>query len=154
MPPELFSSIGATPALVYDQGVLGNLANTARTVRQWCGVRVLYAVKACAFSDVLHELAPALDGFAISSLFEARLVHDLHPDTPIHLTKPGLREDEIDELADLCSVVTFNSETQLLRFGPSFQKHASIGLRVNTGVSNVDDPRYDPARRYSNSASH
>ena len=149
MPPELFSGIGATPALVYDQGALGNLANIARTIRERCGVRVLYAVKACAFFDVLQELAPALDGFAVSSLFEARLVHDLHPDSPIHLTTPGLREDEIDELADLCSVVTFNSETQLLRFGPSFHKYASIGIRINTGVSNVEDPRYDPARCYS-----
>ena len=47
------------------------------------------------------------------------------------------------------NVVTFNSETQLLRFGPRVHKHASIGLRVNTGVSNVEDSRYDPARPYS-----
>ena len=147
--PEFLSCIGSTPALVYDQGVLGNLANMARTVRERWGVRVLYAVKACAFFDVLQELAPALDGFAVSSLFEARLVHDLHPGSPIHLTTPGLREEEIDELADLCSFVTFNSETQFLRFGPSFHKHASIGLRVNTGVSNVEDPSYDPAGCYS-----
>ena len=110
---------------------------------------MLYAVKACAFSDVLRELAPALDGFAVSSLFEARLVHDLHPDVPIHFTTPGLRDDEVDELATLCSFVSFNSETQFLRFGPRFHQHASIGLRVNTGISNVEDSRYDPARRHS-----
>ena len=149
MLPEFHSGIGATPALVYDQGVLANLANTARTVRECWGGGVLYAVKACAFSDVLQELAPALDGFAVSSLFEARLVHDLHPKVPIHLTTPGLRDDEIDELADLCSFVTFNSETQFLRFGPRFHQLASIGLRVNTGVSSVEDSRYDPARRHS-----
>ena len=149
MPPTFFSNMVPTPALVYDQGVLSNLASVANTVRERCGVRVLYAVKACAFFDVLLELAPSLDGFAVSSLFEARLVHELHPDSPIHLTTPGLRDDEIDELADLCSVVTFNSETQLLRFGPRVHKHTRIGLRVNTGVSNVEDPRYDPARPYS-----
>ena len=90
-----------------------------------------------------------MDGFAVSSLFEAKLVHDLHPNIPIHLTTPGLRDDEVDELAALCSFVTFNSETQFLRFGPRFYQHASIGLRVNTGISNVEDSRYDPARQHS-----
>ena len=149
LPPHSLVSIVETPALIYDQRVLGNLAGVARRVRERCGTKVLYAVKACAFSDVLEELAPSLDGFAVSSLFEARLVHDLQPGIPIHLTTPGLRDDEIDELAELCSVVTFNSESQLLRFGPRFGKHVSVGLRVNTGISNVEDPRYDPTKRYS-----
>lgn len=135
-----------TPALVYDQGRLDELGGVARRVRDRSGVRVLYAVKACAFSAVLQALAPSLDGFAVSSLFEARLVHDLYPNSPLHLTTPGLRDDEVDELADLCAFVTFNSENQLHRFGPRIQRYSSVGLRVNTGVSTVQDARYDPAR--------
>ena len=138
-----------TPALVYDQGRLDELAGVAKRVRDWSGVGVLYAVKACAFSAVLRALAPTLDGFAVSSLFEARLVHDLYPNSPLHLTTPGLRDDEVDELADLCAFVTFNSENQLHRFGPRVHRYSSVGLRVNTGVSTVKDARYDPARRDS-----
>ena len=139
----------ATPALIYDLGKLGTLAGVARSVRERFGARFLYSVKACAFSDVLGALGPSLDGFAVSSLFEARLVRDLCPDSPVHLTTPGLREDEIDELAEICSFVTFNSESQLYRFGSKVQRYASVGLRVNTEISNVRDRRYDPARRQS-----
>ena len=139
----------ATPALVYDRSRLGTLAGVAKRIRKRSGARVLYAVKACAFLDVLQILAPSLDGFAVSSLFEARMVHDLYPDSPVHLTTPGLRDNEIDELAELCAFVVFNSETQLLHFGPRVHRYASVGLRVNTQISNVKDPRYDPARRRS-----
>ena len=139
----------STPALVYDRGRLGELAGMARQMRQHHGLKILYAAKACSFFDVLQTLAPSLDGFAVSSLFEARLVHDLHPGSPIHLTTPGLRDNEIEEFAEICNFVTFNSETQLNHFGPRVHRHASVGLRVNTQVSHVEDPRYDPARRHS-----
>ena len=121
---ELLDGKVATPVLVYDQGRLLTLGSVARQVRERSGARVLYAVKACAFSTVLEVLAPSLDGFAVSSLFEARLIHDLYPDSPLHLTTPGLRDDEVDELAELCSFVTFNSETQLHRFGPRIHRYA------------------------------
>ena len=146
---ELLDGKVATPVLVYDQGKLVTLGSVARQVRERSGARVLYAVKACAFYTVLEVLAPFLDGFAVSSLFEARLIHDLYPDSPLHLTTPGLRDDEIDELAELCSFVTFNSETQLHRFGPRIHRYTSVGLRVNTQISNVEDSRYDPAQHHS-----
>ena len=146
---EVFCSRVTTPALVYDQRRLDTLANVARRVRDQCEAKVLYAVKACSFFPVLQALAPSLDGFAVSSLFEARLVRDLYPNSPLHLTTPGLRDDEIGELAELCSFVSFNSETQLRRFGPRIQGHTSVGLRVNTLISSVNDARYDPARHGS-----
>ena len=148
-PPEFLRDRVATPALIYDRGRLGALAGVADRIRRRYGAKVLFAVKACAFFDVLEVLSPSLDGFAVSSLFEARLVHDLYPDRPIHLTTPSLRESEIDELADICSFVTFNSETQLHHFGPRVDRYASVGLRVNTQLSYVGDPRYDPALRHS-----
>ena len=138
-----------TPALVYDQRRLAGLAALAAQIRELFNVRVLYAIKACAFFDVLRTLVPSLDGFAVSSLFEARLVHGLYPDSPVHLTTPGLRDNEIDELADICSSVTFNSETHLHRFGPTVYRHADVGLRVNTQISSVKDRRYNPARHRS-----
>ena len=143
---ELLREQIPTPALVYDYRRLNALASVARQVRDLSRARVLFAIKACAFTDILHALAPSLDGFAVSSLFEARFVRDLFPDSPVHLTTPGLRDDEIDELAKICSFVTFNSESQLHRFGTRVQDQASVGLRVNTQISNVEDSRYDPAR--------
>ena len=147
--PELLHGRVATPALLYDLGRLGTLAGVARRVREQSGARVLYAVKACAFSDVLQALAPSLDGFSVSSLFEARLVRDMYPNSPLHLTTPGLRDDEIDEIAKICNFVTFNSETQLHRYGPIVRHYASVGLRVNTQISYVRDQKYDSARHDS-----
>ena len=147
--PGLLRGQISTPALVYDQGTLAELGDVAGRLRQQFGVSVLYAIKACAFFDVLQLLVPSLDGFAVSSLFEARLIRDLYPGSPIHLTTPGLSENEIEELAEICTYVTFNSETQLSAFGPIVQPNASIGLRVNTHVSHVSDPRYDPAQPQS-----
>ena len=146
---QLLRAESATPALIYDQRKLCTLARLATQIRAQHGASVLYSVKACAFCDVLRTLVPSLDGFAASSLFEARLVHDLYPESPVHLTTPGLRHAEFDELARICSHVTFNSETQLHQLGPRAQRYASVGLRVNTQISNVTDRRYDPARRRS-----
>ena len=139
----------ATPAFVYDEARLMELRSVASTIRRAAGAKVLYAVKAAALPDVLDTLAPSLDGFAVSSLFEARLVHQLHPDHPLHLTTPGLRADEIDELAELCDFISFNSGSQLVRYGSRVSGRASVGLRVNTRVSRVADPRYDPASLHS-----
>ena len=139
----------STPALVYDQRRLDELGGVARQIRQQHRIKILYSVKACAFFDVLQMLAPSLDGFAVSSLFEARMVHELYPDSPLHLTTPGLRHQEIEELAEICSFVTFNSETQLNHLAPRVKHNAKVGLRVNTEISHVGDPRYDPAQRHS-----
>lgn len=142
-------SEASTPALVFDDARLRELAGLATEIRNLYGVDILYAVKACAFFDVLEALEPSVDGFAVSSLFEARLLHDLYPNVPLHLTAPGLRFSEIQELSQICSFVAFNSETQLDRFGPLVEDQVSVGIRVNTHVSHVDDPRYDPARLHS-----
>ena len=139
----------ATPAFVYEEARLRELGSVASSIRRAADAKVLYAVKAAALPDVLETLAPSLDGFSVSSLFEARLVHELHPDSPLHLTTPGLRADEIDELGELCDFVSFNSASQLARYGRRVSERASVGLRVNTRVSRVLDARYDPARPHS-----
>ena len=135
-----------TPALIYDEQMLRYLTDRALEARQRAGCKLLYAVKAAAFSDVLEFLNPRIDGFAVSSLFEARLARSLFPEAEIHFTAPGIRPDEISELSDLCQFVSLNSRSQVERFGAEFGSKASIGVRVNTRVSSVDDPRYDPCR--------
>ena len=46
----------------------------------------------------------------------------------------------------LCDIQLRN---QLRHFGPKIHRYTSIGLRVNTHISNIRDRRYDPARRHS-----
>lgn len=143
--PELVEKVD-TPALVYDEQKLRYLTDRGLEARQRAGCKLLYAVKAAAFSDVLEFLNPRIDGFAVSSLFEARLVRSLFAEAPIHFTAPGIRPAEVSELSELCQFVALNSRSQVERFAADFGSRASIGVRVNTRVSSVTDARYDPCK--------
>ena len=133
-----------TPAIVYDEQRLKDLLANGLACREAAGFKLLYAVKATALSDVLLHLSPSVDGFAVSSLFEARLLRSLSPSSELHLTTPGIRPDEIPELGDLCEFIALNSVGQLERFGVALAQKTSLGIRVNTRVSSVPDRRYDP----------
>ena len=139
-----------TPAFVYEEAALDRSLDSVAPVRQATNCRVLFALKAFSFIDVLELMAPRLDGFAASSLFEARQAREVlgHTGT-VHLTTPGLRPDDIDDIASLCDYVSFNSMGQLDRYRDRLASHAGVGLRVNPQLSFVDDDRYDPCRPHS-----
>ena len=94
-------------------------------------------------------MAPYLDGFAISSIFEARLAREaIGKIGSVHITSPGIRPDEIGTLTSVCDYVSFNSLSQLYRYRDTVKSGASCGLRVNPQVSFVEDERYDPCRMH------
>jgi len=138
--------VGNTPALVYDESRLESLLNAALTARDRAGFKLLYAVKAASSLFVLDCLAPRLDGFSVSSLFEARLIRDKFPNAEIHFTSPGTRSEEVSELGRLCQYVAINSRPQVHRHAMEFALTSSLGVRVNTRISKVVDSRYDPCR--------
>ena len=136
----------STPAIVYDQLRLETLVKGGLAIRSEADVKLLYAVKASAQPEVLEYFAPRLDGFAVSSLFEARYVRERYPSVLTHFTSPGIKPAEASDLFALCDYVAANSRTQLLRYGGMISERSSLGIRVNTKVSNVLDKRYDPCR--------
>ena len=139
-----------TPAFVYDKAAIDRLLNSIEPIKQATNCKVLFSLKAFSFVDALEVMSPRLDGFAVSSLFEARLAREvLEGRGTAHITTPGLRPEEIDEVAALCDHVSFNSFGHLRRFGDRVAPVASIGLRVNPQMSFVDDDRYDPCRAHS-----
>lgn len=146
----LKETLGSSPALVLDeQAIIDNL-KILTLLRQHSGCKVLYSIKSLPFSAVLETVKPFVDGFAVSSLFEARLADEiLAGQGAIHLTTPGIRTDELDELARCCTHISFNSLSQYQRFAPLTQNLASIGLRVNPKLSFLNDDRFNPCRRYS-----
>ena len=143
--PELLNKV-KTPALVYDQSRLEALLGRGLAAKKVADVKVLYAVKAAALPQVLECFSPHLDGFSVSSPFEARLVKNLFPRTETHFTSPGVKPDEIPDLRTHCDFISFNSRTQVERHGGALANAVSLGVRVNTGISYVADPRYDPCR--------
>ena len=144
--PDDWSDID-TPAFVYDTRVVRLLLTYTDRLRQASGCKVLFSLKAFAYVDALALMAPHLDGFATSSLFEARLASQvLLGHGSLHLTTPGMRPDGVGEIASLCDFVSFNSLSQYQMHGEAVSRAASCGLRVNPQMSFVDDERYDPCR--------
>ena len=139
----------STPAFAYDESVIQRDLDWADAMRDGSPCKVLFALKAFSFIDTLSLMAPRLDGFAASSLFEARLVREASDGGLLHLTTPGIRPDEVDEIASLCDYVSLNSLGQWRRFRGTLPTATSCGLRVNPQLSFVDDERYDPCREHS-----
>ena len=137
----------STPAFVYDESRLLAMGRLLRQAREQSGCRMLYSIKALPFVPVLELLAPWMDGFAVSSLFEARLAAPLGK--PLHITTPGLRQGEIAEIGSLCGCLAFNSLEQFRRLEALAGATASLGLRINPGLSFLGDPRFDPCRTAS-----
>jgi carboxynorspermidine decarboxylase len=139
-----------TPAFVLDERIILGHLETAARVRERCGCKVLYALKPLVCPFVLELMKPWLDGFAASSLFEARLARSVAGSTGrVHVTTPGFREAEMRELDTLGDFVAFNSLPQMRRLASGLSSVEKCGLRVNPGLSLVADSRYDPCRPHS-----
>lgn len=108
---------GQTPAFIFNQKIIEDNCRLVRGIADKTRVKFLYALKALAFSGATKVIAKYANGFAASSLFEARLAKELSGcDGTVHLTAPGFRDDEISELSSLCNYVAFNSLSQWKRF--------------------------------------
>lgn len=138
-----------TPAFVYDERVLAEETDAARSALGTTGAKLLFAMKAFAIVSGLRTMAPALDGFHASSPFEARLAHAIKPEGLVHTTSPGARPQDLPEVFELSDRFSFNSLAQWSHFRATAAGTTSAGLRVNPGLSFVSDERYDPCARHS-----
>ena len=140
----------ATPAFVYEDAFILSRCQHLQKVADEAKCKLLYSVKALTLPWVLELIAPYVQGFAASSLFEAITVQNvLKGRGTVHLTTPGLRPNEVGEISNNCDYLSFNSVSQWLRHKDEVAKNLNIGLRVNPEISFLDDPRYDPCRAYS-----
>ena len=144
------ASIDRTPSFVFDETTLVADTILARTALESCGAHLLFAMKSCAFGPALESLARHTDGLHASSLFEAKLARQiLGPEGKIHVTTPSIPPAEIDETCALADMISCNSLSQFDMLQTCLDRHASLGLRLNPGMSFVRDERYDPCRRHS-----
>lgn len=144
-----------TPAFIYDEAAVRQLLGYGAEARARTGCRVLYSLKPLPLPYLLELLTPQLDGFAASSLFEARLARDAldcragggrNERKSLHLTTPGLRPADVAEIGALCDYLSFNSLSQWQRHRAELAGRVSCGLRVNPRLSFLEDERYDPGR--------
>ena len=140
----------STPALIYDADALQSRAEYLSRLAADAGAKLLYPMKANSFAGVLETLAPAVDGFAASSAFEAQLIQQVAAERHrIHFTSPGIRAEEFDAISGTCDYLSFNSLNQWEQFAARAAGNLHCGLRVNPELSLAADARYDPCRKNS-----
>jgi Diaminopimelate decarboxylase len=66
----------------------------------------------------------------------------------IHVTSPGLRDEDIPHIAKISNYMSFNSQSQWQRC-KKFVGDLNCGLRINPELSFVEDDRFNPCRGYS-----
>lgn len=142
--------VSATPAFIVDLDILKTTLHQLEVLRQLSGCKLLYSIKAMPFTFVLEAIKPHVDGYSVSSLFEARLAYSvLQHQGSLHMTTPGLTEKEVPQLGELCDYINFNSAGQYQRLAPYVNRSCATGIRVNPKLSFHQDRRYDPCRKYS-----
>jgi carboxynorspermidine decarboxylase len=145
-----FAADVETPAFVIDERVVLAMLGVADRLRASCGCRVLYTLKPLGFEFVLELMKQRVDGFAASSLFEARLARAVLEEAgSVHITTPGFRSAEMPELARLCDYVAFNSLGQCQRMASALGARTKVGLRLNPQLPLVADDRYNPCRPHT-----
>ena len=107
-------------------------------------------LKPCGLAGVMKTLAPYVQGFAASSVFEARLAREVALEGhSLHCYSPAFSSNDIDELLSIVDYLSVNSATQLEMAAALSHGTASIGLRVNPEMGFAADTRYDPSRPHS-----
>ena len=150
--------INQTPAFVYDESAIIEKLTALSEVKKNSGCQILYSIKAAPMRGLLETIANRVDGFSVSSLFECQIAREIIGDRgTVHLTTPGLRDDEFGSIVEYVDYISFNSLSQWQYYQGHIQKDIlgdeiqklNCGLRINPEISFVKDERYDPCRKYS-----
>lgn len=131
------------PRYIIDLDKLEETARIAKANADRLGVHLLMALKSFPLPAAFPTLAPYVEGFTASGLYEAKLGKKLGK--AVHVHAPAYTDDEMPEICATCSHVVFNSLGQLARFGAyARERGCSVGLRINPGFSSADCLAYDP----------
>ena len=137
-----------TPSFIYDLNKVEERIDLLIQIKKELNCKILYSLKALPLYNILEKMKD-LDGFSVSSLFEAKLVEKIFKEKKeIHFISPGIREDQWKDISRISKYLTFNSFEQLSYFGDSFRDQ-SYGIRINPELSLIQDERYDPCRAFS-----
>ena len=84
-------NVPQTPAFIYSEQALRQTASRLASLANRADCKLLYSIKACDFAGIMEVLAPFVDGFGTSSLFEARLAREVLGNAgSIHTFSPAL----------------------------------------------------------------
>jgi carboxynorspermidine decarboxylase len=134
-----------TPCFVVDEALIEKNLKILNGVMQRTGAKIVLAQKAFSMTTMYPLIGEYLSGTTASGLFEARLGYEgMGKET--HVFAPAYREDEFDEIVDICDHIIFNSFSQLEKYKhKALAAGRKIGLRINPECSTQEGHEiYDP----------
>ncbi len=136
-----------TPCYIIQKTKITENLEKLKSVSDDTGCKILLAQKAFSMFSLYPLIGEYLAGTAASGLYEAKLgKEEMGKET--HIYSPAYREDEIDEIINICDHIVFNSPQQLKKYKDKvISKGKSIGLRINPECSTQKNYAiYDPCR--------
>lgn len=134
-----------TPCYVVEEEKLNHNLKILQYVMEQTGCHILLAQKAFSMYYSYPLIGKVLSGTTASGLYEAKLgAEEMGKEN--HVFSAAYREDEFEEIAELCDHIVFNSIGQLKRFQEiARSKGKSIGIRINPECSTQEGHAiYDP----------
>lgn len=136
-----------SPVYILDEAKLIQNLELIADIQQKADVQIILALKAFALWPVFPLIATYLKGATASSLAEARLIYE-EMEQKAYVYAPAYLPNEIDEILNYSSHITFNSLSQFKLYATKVKVHShpiSMGLRVNPQCSVVETTLYDPS---------
>lgn len=139
-----------TPCYVVDEELLKNNLKILKSVIDKTDCKILLAQKCFSMFPVYPLIGEYINGTTASGLFEAKLAHE-YMNGENHVFSAAYREDEIDEILEICDHIVFNSFSQWKKFkNKSIASGKQIGLRINPEFSTQEGHDiYDPCAPFS-----
>lgn len=127
-----------------DESALEKNLRILHDTEEKAGCRILLAQKAFSNYEYYPLIGKYISGATASGLFEARLAHE-EMCGENHIFSPAYRDEEFDEILDICDHIIFNSFSQWKKFKARALAHGgSFGLRINPQCSTQEHGIYDP----------
>lgn len=137
-----------TPYFMIDEAKLIANLEIAKRLKELSGVKLVLALKCFSTWGVFDIIKPYLDGTTSSGPNEVKLGYETFGGET-HAYSVGYSEDDVREVADICDKMIFNSQSQLAAHRHLIEGKASVGLRLNPGVSYAGQDLANPARQFS-----
>lgn len=136
-----------TPCYLIDfQKLIHNL-EIAKKHCDTLNIKLLLAIKGFPLGNIFKDISTYLDGISASSLYEAKLGKNMKKEIHIHST--AYKDNEFNEISELCDYIVFNSLSQLERYKNRIPKTKKIGVRINPEYSEICVNKYNPCVEYS-----
>ncbi|SIO93827.1 carboxynorspermidine decarboxylase [Vibrio spartinae] len=137
-----------TPYFMIDESKLIRNLEIAKQLKAISGVKLVLALKCFSTWGVFDIIKPYLDGTTSSGPYEVKLGYETFGGET-HAYSVGYSEDDVKAVADICDKMIFNSQSQLAAHRHLVEGKASLGLRLNPGVSYAGQDLANPARQFS-----